>query len=74
MILAGLKLLKAVDNTKSFSETGDIKKVGEALDNINRYFKTLGIITIVVIALYIVVLIVIAIAGISLFPTFPKTY
>ncbi|MCR4435558.1 MAG: DUF5362 domain-containing protein [Clostridiales bacterium] len=72
MIIAGLKLLKAVDNTKAFSDTDDVRKLGEAMDNLNRYFKINGIVALVGLALYILLLLLMM-AGVFTLPR-PQIY
>ena len=42
-IIAGIKLLKAVDDIKLYLANQDTRKIGDALYNFNKYFKFSGI-------------------------------
>ncbi len=54
VIIAGLKLLKSVDNMKNYELNSNPANIAEAFTNLNKYFKILGIIMIVVLALDII--------------------
>lgn len=47
LIIAGLKLVGAVDSMKVFSETKDINKLSDTFDKLNLYFKFYGILMLV---------------------------
>lgn len=72
MIIAGIKLLNAVDNMKTFSGTKDPQKVAEAFENLNKYFKINGIVFVVVLSLEVLVILLSLIIGFTLLPSIPR--
>ncbi|MFZ5989761.1 MAG: DUF5362 domain-containing protein [Bacillota bacterium] len=63
MIIAGLKLVGAVDSMRAFSETSDINKLSETFDKLNSFFKIYGIISVVSIILGILMFIGLVVLG-----------
>lgn len=47
LIIAGRRLTGAVDSLKAFTRTNDFNKLSDAIDNINKYFRVYGILTLV---------------------------
>lgn len=78
LIIAGIKLLNAVDELKRYMAVNDAAKIQETFNSFNRYFKLSGISTIVKIVmtilflvLYIIFIVYIVQNMGDVFPEFP---
>jgi len=54
LIIAGVKLLKAVDEIKSYMANNDLQKISSALSGFHSFFKFTGISTIIQIILVVI--------------------
>ena len=63
MIIAGVKLTKAVTLSKEYNAYNP-QKLGEAIDNLNSFFKILGIITVIYMAIMVIAVPLAMMAGI----------
>ena len=53
LIIAGIKLMNAVDDLKRYTEANDTGKLNDVFSNIGKYFKLTGIAYIVMICFWI---------------------